>query len=338
MNASIPSPLRGMLAACCLSLAGLGVVNAQSTEAPDKPGGYPSRDITVMIPFGPGGGSDQMMRALGAEMSRIMGVDFRYTNKPGAGGLAAIPDFLVAPTDGYTLLQHHDAVVTGQAAGKHRLVIGENIVPICIPQQDFSQLFINAEDDRFSDWESLVEYARDSGETLRVAASSGQGSHEHSMVTLIAEGSGIDLEVVPFGDPGERVSAILGQHLALYYDQPGEARPYVQEGQLTPVLSIVEEAPDAFSDIPDLRDVGLEFNPTLKFRALWASPEVPEERRDYLEAVCRQAAESEGFQAYLKRTYTHLNSRFYGSEEGTEFAQQMLETYRTTFRNLGIID
>lgn len=329
---------KGTLAAALLSLPSLGIPGQTALAAPQKPDGFPTRDITVIIPFGPGGGSDQMMRALGAEMSRIMGVDLRYTNKPGAGGLAAIPDFLVAPADGYTLIQHHDAVVTGQAANKHPLVIGENIVPICIPQQDFSQLFINPEDKRFSDWESLVAYAKESGETLRVAASSGQGSHEHTMVAKMADGAGISLEVVPFGDPGQRVGAILGQHVALYYDQPGEARPYVDSGRLVPVLTVLEESPEAFSDVPGLRDVGLNFDPTIKFRGLWASPSVPQERRDYLEAVCREAANSEGFQKYLKRTFTHLNSQFYGSEEALELTRRMVATYRETFQKLGIVD
>lgn len=323
--------------ACATSLIVAAGVGPLQAAAPEKPGGYPERDINVIIPFGPGGGSDQMMRALGDEMARIMEVDLRYVNTPGAGGMSALPSFAVSPPDGYTILQHNDSIVTGLAAGKHDLQIDEDIVPICIPQQDFSQIYINAEDDRFSDWESAVAYAKKSGETLKVAASSGRGSYEHMTVMQIAEGSGIDMAVVAFGNPGERVAAILGGHVDLYFEQPFDAQPYVEAGTVVPVLSIAEARPRGFDDAPALPEVGLGFEPMLKFRGIWALKSMPQERRAYLEEVCRMAAQSEAFQSYLQKTYTAAISEFYGSDKAIEFTTGLLGVYHDKLKQLGII-
>jgi tripartite-type tricarboxylate transporter receptor subunit TctC len=316
-----------------------GVGAGSSAMAADltKPAGFPKRSVTMIVPFGPGGGSDQMARALGAQMEKAMGVSFRYVNKSGAGGMAALPDFAVAPADGYTILQHHDAVVTGLAAGKHSLKIGTDIVPICIAQADFSQLYINGGDKRFSDWKSLVAHAKKTGGSLKVAASSGQGSHEHTTVTQVSRGAGIKMTVVPFGDPGERISAILGGHVDLYYEQPGDAESYVKQGKLKPVLSILKKAPKEFADTPALTDVGLDFEPTVKFRGLWIRGSVPKERREYFEKACKIAWNTKPFQAYLKKKFTHIISEFRDTENALELTKTMHATYSGIFKELGIV-
>lgn len=302
----------------------------------EKPDGFPSRNITMMVPFGAGGGSDQVARALSRELEDITGVGIQIVNKPGAGGLAALPDFMVAPADGYTILEHTDGIVTGYAAGKSQVEPGEDVLPICITQIAFSMLFINAEDDRYSNWSELVDYAKESGKSLKIATSSGVGSHEHVTSMQVADGAGIELEVVPFGDPGERYSSIIGGHMDLLFDQAGDAMPYVREGKLKPVLLILKESPDAFKDVPSITDVGLDFEPTYKMRGFWVRAGVPEERREYLEEACRIAYETERYQAFNEKTYTHLVRSYYNTDDALELSQNMVETYQTMFKKLGV--
>ena len=60
-----------------------------NAEMPVKPDGFPERPITMIVPFGPGGGSDQMGRSISGPMSDAMGVPIQVINKPGGGGRAA---------------------------------------------------------------------------------------------------------------------------------------------------------------------------------------------------------------------------------------------------------
>ena len=71
---------------------------------PDKPAGFGNRPLTMIVPFGAGGGSDQLARAMAKAMEEEAGLSFQVVNKPGGGGTAAIPDFMLAPADGYTVL------------------------------------------------------------------------------------------------------------------------------------------------------------------------------------------------------------------------------------------
>lgn len=308
------------------------------TRADDlkKPDGYPDRTITMIVPFGTGGGSDQVARALSRELEKIMGVGIQIVNKPGAGGLAALPDFAVAPADGYTILEHTDGIVTGYAAGKSQIEPGKDAIPICITQIAFSMLFINPNDKRFSDWKSLVAYAKKTGKPLKIATSSGIGSHEYVTSMQVAEGAGIKLEVVPFGDPGERYSSIIGGHMDMLFDQAGDAMPYVHEGKLKPVLLILKKRPAAFSNVPSLTDVGLNFDPTFKMRGFWVRAGVPEARRKYLEAACHAAFKTKRYQAFNKKTYTDLVRSYYNTEDALKLSKNMVKTYKTMFKKLGV--
>lgn len=302
----------------------------------EKPGDYPSRTITMIVPFGTGGGSDLVARAMSQELKEIMGVSFQIVNKPGAGGLASLPDFMIAKPDGYTILQHTDGLVTGFASGISSVEPGVDAIPICTAQVAFSMMLINPEDTRFSDWPSLVEYAKGSGESLRVATSSGVGSHEHVSTVQVAESAGIKMDVVPFGDPGERVAAILGGHIDVLFDQPDSAMAYVNEGQLVPVLVLLKETPEALGDIPSLTDMGLDFEPTVKTRGFFVPGGTPEPIVDYLASACDAAYNTDRFLKFNVDTYSHLARSFYNAEETSELFDGMLATYTELFTELGI--
>jgi len=127
---------------------------------PAKPDGFPSRTISIVVPYGAGGGSDQVARAWGEAMQKGTGVGFQVENKPGGAGLAAIPDFMSRPADGYTVLEQTDGLITNAAAGQVEQVLNKDIIPICVTQSTFSQFYIRPDETRFTDWASFVAYAK----------------------------------------------------------------------------------------------------------------------------------------------------------------------------------
>ncbi|MGA1727840.1 MAG: hypothetical protein ACO38U_06240, partial [Burkholderiaceae bacterium] len=81
---------------------GLSVIAASLATTPvlaqtlAKPGKFPERPVTVYVPYGPGGGSDQLSRAWAEAMQPVLGIGMQVVNRPGGGGMAAIPDFMSA--------------------------------------------------------------------------------------------------------------------------------------------------------------------------------------------------------------------------------------------------
>ena len=118
-------------------------------EMIEKPDGYPARPITMIVPFGAGGGSDQLARAMAQSMGKTADIQFQVVNKPGGGGTAAIPDFMLSPADGYTVMEHIDNAISAYAAGDIKENPAEDWVPICMTQITFSQIYVRSDDDRF---------------------------------------------------------------------------------------------------------------------------------------------------------------------------------------------
>ncbi|MEM9443494.1 MAG: tripartite tricarboxylate transporter substrate-binding protein, partial [Pseudomonadota bacterium] len=117
--------------------------------AQDKPADFPERPLTMIVPYGAGGGSDQLSRAMAASMEPVLGQPIQVVNKPGGGGMAAVPDFMTAPADGYTVLESIDDAVTNHVSGKLAEHPGNDWEPLCMAQITFSQIYIRPDDERF---------------------------------------------------------------------------------------------------------------------------------------------------------------------------------------------
>ena len=97
----------------------LSVAGGSTALALDKPAdGFPERPLTIIVPFGPGGGSDNVSRAWAAAMEPVIEQPLQVVTMPGAGGLAAIPEFMGASKDGYTILQTIDSAPADYVAGR----------------------------------------------------------------------------------------------------------------------------------------------------------------------------------------------------------------------------
>lgn len=328
-----------------LVLAGFaaGAVFAQAERAPaqeevEKPDGFPERPLTMIVPYGPGGGSDQLSRAMASAMEPLMGVGIQVVNKPGGGGLAAVPDFMAAPPDGYTVLESIDDIVTNHASNKLDLDPATDMVPICMAQVTFNQIYVRPDDERFSDWEGFVAYAEDHPGEVTLATLGSPASMERVNMRYLEEAAGIETNQIAFDKPAERYSALIGGHTDALFEQPGDVRNFLEAGQMKPILTLLKERPSAFSDTQSLADIGVDFDPLLRFRGFWTRPDVPEERRQYLEQVCERAWKSDSFQSFNEENYMHLIDSYRGSDAARQMVADSIDSYTTVYKEIGLIE
>ena len=102
----------------------------------------------------------KLARAMANSMDKAAGIKFQVVNKPGAAGTAAIPDFMLAPADGYTVMEHIDNAVSAFAKGDIRENPASDWTPLCTTQITFSQIYVRPDDDRFGSWSDVVAYAK----------------------------------------------------------------------------------------------------------------------------------------------------------------------------------
>ena len=319
-----------------VSIAALALAAAVAMPAlaQEKPADFPERPLTMIVPYGAGGGSDQLSRAMAAAMEETLGQPIQVVNKPGGGGMAAVPDFMTAPADGYTLLESIDDAVTNHVSGKLAENPAVDWEPLCMAQVTFSQIYIRPDDDRFSDWESFVAYAKDN--QISVANVGNIGSMERINMLKIEEALGFQSNQIAFDKPAERYAALIGGQVDALFEQPGDVRNFLDAGQMTPILSIYPERPDAFADVPTHIEAGADFEALLRFRGFYIHPDVPEDRKRFLEATCKQGFDSASFQEFNESKYMTLIDSYRDTAGSVELINKAAETYTAVYKELGL--
>ena len=203
----------GVVAGSAL-LAMIALVQGPAS-AEDK---YPSRPIELIVPFGPGGGADQLARLTGKLLEPMIGQGIPVINVPGAVGATGMAKLTAAPADGYSAAIY--------IADTHALLAGENprwtvsdLVPLAVMIQQPSFLFV-PKDSPYKSWADFEAAAKTSPARLKVATV-GFGSVDDFTLKHLETKGGVKVVEVPFSKPNERYVSILGGHADALYEQLG---------------------------------------------------------------------------------------------------------------------
>lgn len=316
---------------------GLTISSIVNAAGPD---GYPNRPITVICCYGKGGGSDQAVDAIVGPAAKIMNAKINKINITGGGGLNCLPEFLQAPADGYTLLQHIDTLPSRYVEGRIDINPVTDVESLVIMNVAPTMLFINGEDERFmtngmADWEKVVAYAKEGEGNLTV--SNINIPMELVSMAVVENHFGFKAKQVLTGKSGERFGAVIGGQLDVLMEQPGDVSKYVEAGQLKPVLALWPTRFDNFPDIPALgSDYGLDWEPLLRFRGMFAKAGTPPEIVEYLAEVFAEAYNSEEHQEFVKRKSLDIVDSFRSREDTTKIIEESVGVYIEAFRELGL--
>lgn len=325
----------------CFSATAVLAAGAHAQQIP-KPTGYPERPLTIIVCFGAGGGSDQMARALQGPAEKILGQPISVVNKPGGAGIACLPDFLLAPADGYTLLQHTDTLVTQYTAGKIRLNPLEDLVPLLTANIVPSQLYISPKNDRFltggrPDFNKVLAYAKANPGKLTVANVSELGGMESITMAVLEKHFGIKTKQISFDKPVERYAAVVGGHVDVLLEQPGDVKALLDAKELVPVLTVWPERFKAFPDVPATgQDYKLDWNPVLRWRSLFVKKGTPPEIVRYLDAVFKAAWEDPAHQQFIEKKNMKIVHSYRSSAETQKAIKEETKTYTEMYKELGL--
>lgn len=303
--------------AAALLLSSLGCA-ATIAVAQDK---YPSRPIEFIVPWGPGGGADQVARKLGQLLEPELKVSIPVINVPGATGQSGHAKLMAAAPDGYTL-----EVMTGDTFGTlaqpNAKIKVSDFIPLGIVIQQASAFFV-AENSPYKNWADVEAAAKT--KPLKVAVT-GFGSPDDMTVNYFVS-KGLKLTSVPYAKPGERYTSVVGGHVDLLYEQPGDVRNLVDGKQIRPVILFYDRKVDAFPDVPVSTQLGHAI--TLpQFRVVLVKAGTDPAKVKLLQAALAKAATSPDFTAYLKEQYADPHSFVPGGEVGAYFKRWLDEAHR----------
>lgn len=329
-----------MRALCAIGIsATFMVAGTMASAAPKKPGDYPNRPITIIVCYGQAGGSAQSVQALIGPAEKITGGKINMIAKPGGGGLNCLPDFQQAPADGYTILQHIDALPARYAEGATDVNPAEDLIPLLISNVAPSGLYIRGGDERFMtkgkpDFEKVLAYAKSAPEKLTV--SNVNIPMELVTMAVLEKHFGFKSKQVLFDKPAQRYGAVMGGKLDVLFEQPGDVSKHVDAGKLAPVLTIW---PERFKVAPDTPATGADYKfnwpPLLRFRGLFVKKGTPPDVVKYLEEVFKGAYDSPEHQDFLKRKSLTIVDSYRSPAETTKELRNAIKTYAEVFKEMG---
>ena len=210
-----------------LFITGPGSLSAQD---------FPSKPITIIVPFGPGGIVDIGSRIIGERLSKELKVPIVIENRAGASGMIASAAFLNAAPDGYTLFSASGAVVISS--------VQLSKAPSFDPRKDFLPLgyiadapctMSIAKNAPFQTYEEFVKYAKANPGKIRGGVSA-LGGETHIMSESILKLNKIECKMIPYPAQAGLVTAILGGHLDWMTLSMPATMPYHKSGDVKIVL------------------------------------------------------------------------------------------------------
>ncbi len=290
---------------------------------------YPSRPVEVIVPWGPGGGSDQTARKIAKFLEEELKTSFPVVNAPGASGVTGVQKLLLNPADGYSLGVSGDYyVVLGSPTAKWKL---DDFVPVGIAINQSGALFA-AENSRFKSWADVEKEARAKPNTIKVLIA-GYGIIDEIHINYLIS-KGIKLVAVPFANPSERYVSILGGHADLMYEQAGDIKSYLGNKQMRPLLSFTEARFPAYKDIPTAKELGYDLV-TPQVRWIYMKAGTDPQRVKVISDALTKMSKSPEYNAYLKDEYAAPDS-FVPAGEARQFLQKMIDQVRKEAASAGL--
>lgn len=304
-----------------LRLAGivLAMLAIGSATAEDK---YPARAIEFIVPWGPGGGADQLARKSGQLLEGSLKVSIPVINVPGATGGTGMAKLMAAPADGYSMAIYIADTHALLATSKPKWGM-DDIKPVARMISAPSYLFVK-QDSRFKTWADFEKEAKAKPGSLKVATL-GFGSVDDMTLTYL-EQKGIKVTQVPYPKPGERYVSVLGDHVDALYEQAGDVASFLQGKQMRPILIFGDQRAPEFKDVPSSKEAGYDIGlPQFRSVVVRAGTD-PKIVKTLSDAFGKIAATPE-YKAFLKEQYAAEDS-YMDSEKVAAFIGGELATMK----------
>ena len=243
-----------------ISLANLLIVPllAVSALSPVSAQAYPDRPIKIVIPYGPGGGTDNLVRMLVPALTKSLGQTVVVENRPGAATVIGTELVAKAEPDGYTLLASDSAFVINPSLFKDKLPFDT--------LKDFTGVTMMATAPVLLVTHPSVP-AKSLAELLAAAkakpgslnyASGGNGTSTHLAAELMKLAAGVDITHIPYKGTGPAMNDLLGGQVNMQFAGISTAKQHVEAGKLRAMALTGEKRNPAMPDVPTFSEVGVK--------------------------------------------------------------------------------
>lgn len=309
--------LGARLGACVIAISLLVVGMAHAQTDP-----YPTRPITLVVPFPPGGFADVTARPLAIPLGRELGQSVVIENRGGAGGAVGNAYAARAKPDGYTLLMTLSSITVipeaERFAGRPVPYEMNQFTPLALVAAEANVILVKPE----ARWKSLRDMVAEAKQKPGQISysSSGVNGMIHLGIEIFAHAADAKFLHAPYQGGGPSMNALLSGEVDFTSQAPSVGLPQVNGGKARPLAVTSADRLPAFPDTPTLKELGMnaEYVP---WAGLFVPANTPQPILDRLRAAVRKSVEDDGFKkamAALGTPVRHLDGPAYDQFIATE--------------------
>lgn len=280
---------------------------------------FPDKPVTIIVPFGAGGGTDITTRTLATEMAKALGGDIIVKNTAGAGGTIGTAEVARARKDGYTIGMMPVGPMTTQPHLRKLPYNPESFDYICQAYSAPSSLVVR-KDSKFNNLNDMIAYAKANPGKLNFGIQA-VGSIPHVAGLGILDATGIKYEFIPFKGSAPTFKAMLDGTVDMFVAHISFLTKNAD--QVKSIAMLMDHRVDTAKDLPTAKDQGVELNFPI-WGGLVAPKGLPADVRQKLESACEAGMKSAGFgerMNKLRMPVTFLGGSDYKTFVMSEFAK-----------------
>mgnify|MGYP000203408988 CR=1 FL=1 len=299
---------------------------------------YPSRPITIVVPFPPGGVADLHARPLAAALEKVLKNPVAVLNKAGAAGAVGMQHVATSRPDGYTLLLALSSISIIPEAdklfGRQPAYTVDQFEPLALLSADPTILVVRSE----LPWKTAREFIEDARKRPGEIAFSSSGIYGtlHMAMELLSHAAGIKLRHLPTTGAGPAINALLGGHVHAMASGPAAVIAHIEAGKLRPLASWGDRRHPALPDVPTFRELGYPEAEFYIWAGVFAPRGLPPAVRARLDEALRQAVAEPEFRQAMEKLKTPI--AFKQGEEFRKFFEADARRLAEGVRRVGRIE
>lgn len=318
-------------ASLCFSLVSCGNTASSNSSASNSGGSgsstsqnttidFPNKTMTIICPYGAGGGTDLALRILAECGQDVFGQVINVDNKTGGSGTVGLTETLNAASDGYTLgLTSVDLITLPLLGLAPAEVTRDAFDPICVVNGEPAAIVVKA-DAKWNTLEEFIEDAKANPGTIQIA-NAGMGNIWHLAAIGLEMETGASFVHIPYNEgTAQAITGVLGGHVDAIACSAAEADANIKSGDLKVLAVANDERLAAYPDVPTFKECGVDLT-IVALRGLCVNADTPDDIKQALKDGFEEVINSEACKQKVEEanmTYMPLNA-----EETNEMLDSM---------------
>jgi tripartite-type tricarboxylate transporter receptor subunit TctC len=269
---------------------------------------YPSKSITMIVPFPPGGVADITGRPLAAMMEKSLKQPVVIVNRTGAGGALGMSQVAKSAPDGYTILMGLSSIsifpVSDRINGKQPAYEMKDFAPIALISSDPTVLVVRAESP-YKTLKDFIDAAKANPGKINYSSSGVYGTL-HVAMEIFANAAGIKLFHVPYGGGGPAVNALLGGQVEALASGPAAAIGQIKGGKMRALAAWSDKRLALMPDLPTFKELGYDAEFYI-WAGVFAPAATPQPILARLREAVRAAVNDPDFKAAMDKVGTPIS-------------------------------